>query len=176
MEKKVTKKKPVATKKKAVVKSKKVVTTKKVVTAKAKITAPKKALVAKTKIVAKNKVTVKKSIPAVKSNESIDKNFFAVLRIKGEQIKLYKNEEVEVNHIKGKVGEKIEIVDVLLVSDGDKVEIGKPIVKDATALIEIIEQKKGPKLKTIFFKAKSRYRKHYGARQFITVVRFLGLK
>ncbi len=120
---------------------------------------------------AEKKVVVKKA-----AEHDIDKSFYAILKIKGEQIKLYKNEEVEVNRMEEKVGEKVEIKDVLLVKEGDKVTVGQPLVKGAVALLEITDQKKGKKNKTVFFRAKSRYRKNYGYRPYVTVVKFLGLK
>lgn len=55
--------------------------------------------------------------------------------------------------------------DVLLLADGDKVKVGKPVIKDAEVKIKVVEEmEKGEKIEIYKFKAKSRYRKHTGFR------------
>jgi large subunit ribosomal protein L21 len=53
---------------------------------------------------------------------------------------------------------------VLMVSDGDKVWVGNPEVAGAVVKIVEIGQVRGPKVRTLKFKAKSRYRKVKGFR------------
>jgi large subunit ribosomal protein L21 len=55
--------------------------------------------------------------------------------------------------------------EVLLVVDGEKVSIGKPVVKDAKVTLKVLKEvEKGEKIEVYHFKAKSRYRKHTGFR------------
>lgn len=95
---------------------------------------------------------------------------FAVIKLAGSQLKVFEGKQYEVNKLSGEKGDKIEIKDVLLVSDGKDTKIGKPLVKDAKVELEITSQKKGKKIDGLVYKAKSRYRKRYGFRPEITRV------
>lgn len=87
-------------------------------------------------------------------------NKFAVLRIKGKQYKVAEGDEILVDHLEG---EKV-IFDVLLLSDGEKVEVGKPVVEKHQVVVKVLSQEKGKKIDVLKYKAKSRYRKHIGFR------------
>jgi len=112
-----------------------------------------------------NKTTTK---PKKETTEKASK--FAVIKLAGSQLKVFEGKQYEVNKLSGKKGDKIEIKDVLLVSDGKDTKIGKPLVKDAKVELEITSQKKGEKIDGLVYKAKSRYRKRYGSRPEITRV------
>ena len=87
---------------------------------------------------------------------------YAVIKTKGQQFKVSVGDEILVGKLSEK--EKPEL-EVLLVSDGEKVKVGKPIVKGALVKVKIVErEEKGKKLHVETFKAKSRYRKKKGFR------------
>lgn len=65
-------------------------------------------------------------------------------------------------------GSRVELRDVLLVSDGDSVTVGSPNVADALVVAEVIEHGKGRKVVNFKFKAKTRYRRKRGHRQGFT--------
>ena len=53
--------------------------------------------------------------------------------------------------------------EVLLVVDGEKVSVGKPVASGSKVTFKVIsEVEKGDKVDVYKFKAKSRYRKHTG--------------
>jgi large subunit ribosomal protein L21 len=62
-------------------------------------------------------------------------------------------------------GDRVELRDVLLLADGDKVTVGAPLVADAVVVAEVVEHGKGPKVVNFKFKAKVRYRRKRGHRQ-----------
>jgi len=111
------------------------------------------------------KATNKTKEKTQKKNEQ-----FAVIKLAGTQLKVFQGKKYEVNKLSGKKGDKIEVKDVLLTFDGKETKIGKPLVKDAKVILEITSQKKGKKIEGLIYKAKSRYRKHYGFRPEITSV------
>jgi large subunit ribosomal protein L21 len=55
--------------------------------------------------------------------------------------------------------------DVLLLIDGDKVQVGKPHVAGAKVHAEVVREVKGDKLKVLKFKPKKRIKKLTGHRQ-----------
>lgn len=106
----------------------------------------------------------------IKKVEEVNENKFAVIKIAGTQLKISEGKEYEIRKIEGKKGDKVEITDVLLISDGENTTLGTPVIKDAKVVLEITSQKKGEKINGFKFSAKSRNRTHFGARQLITKV------
>ena len=76
----------------------------------------------------------------------------------------------EIEKIDGKPGEKVTFDDVLLTSLSGKVNIGKPIVQNSSVTGEIKSQFKGPKVKGIRYKNKTRHSVRTGHRQQLTSV------
>lgn len=128
-----------------------------------------------TKKVVKSTKPVKKTVkketkPAVKTTSTKSKDAFAVIQISGVQLKVFKGKEYEVNKLEGKKGDKIEVKEVLLLSDGKDTKVGKPYVDGAVVKLEITSQKQGKKIEGFKYAAKSRDRKRYGYRPSITKV------
>lgn len=96
---------------------------------------------------------------------------FAIVQKGLHQYELKLGEYIDLPHIDGDVDSKIEFSEVLLAKVGDKTEIGQPTVKGAKVVGSILKQFKGEKFEAAKFKAKSRYRKHWGYRQELTRVR-----
>jgi large subunit ribosomal protein L21 len=61
--------------------------------------------------------------------------------------------------------------DALMVIDGDKINVGTPLVDGATVTAELIGEVKGDKVKVLRFKAKKRVKRLTGHRQRYTQVK-----
>jgi len=96
---------------------------------------------------------------------------FAVVKIGGHQYKVAEGEEIEVPKIEGKEGTVLTLEEVLLVVDEDEVKIGQPQVKGARVEAEIVEQRKGEKIRVAKYKAKTGYRRVRGFRPLITALK-----
>ncbi len=90
---------------------------------------------------------------------------YAVVKISGKQYLVTPGQNLIVDRIAGKEKDKVSFKEVLLSFDGDKVELGKPLVKDGVVRAEILAQTKGEKIRIAKFKSKSRYRRVTGHRQ-----------
>jgi large subunit ribosomal protein L21 len=66
------------------------------------------------------------------------------------------------------VGDTVELLDVLLVADGEEVTIGRPTVAGARVIAEVVEHGRDKKIVVFKYKAKTRYRKKIGHRQAYT--------
>jgi len=87
---------------------------------------------------------------------------YAVIRIGGKQYKAIEGKEILVDKLADP--NKFEIETLLLVDD-DKVQVGKPVIKEAKIKIKIVaDLEKGEKIEIYKFKAKSRYKRHTGFR------------
>lgn len=92
---------------------------------------------------------------------------YAVIRLQGRQYKVSEGQELLVD----KMNDLKLAPEVLLVADGEKVSIGKPVLKDAKVTLKIVkDMEKGEKIEVYHFKAKSRYKKHTGFRPQFTRV------
>ena len=97
-------------------------------------------------------------------------NDYAVIKTGGKQYLVEKGTLLNIEKIEGKPGEKVSFNDVLLTSLSGKVNIGKPIVKNSSVVGEIKSQFKGPKIKGIRYKNKTRHSVRTGHRQQLTSV------
>ena len=95
---------------------------------------------------------------------------YAVIKTGGKQYLVEKGTVLSIEKIEGKPGEKVSFDDVLLTSLSGKVNIGKPLIKNSTVVGEIKEQFKGPKVKGIRYKNKTRHAVMIGHRQQLTSV------
>lgn len=87
---------------------------------------------------------------------------YAVVRINGKQYKVTEGKEILVDKL---VDPKKFDVETLLVADGEKVQVGKPVLKEAKVTVKVVtDLEKGKKVEIYKFKAKARYKRHTGFR------------
>ena len=98
---------------------------------------------------------------------------FVIVNINKSQEKVSEGMELEINKIDGKEKDKLEFKEVLFSSKKGKVSIGKPFVKGVKVTAQLLEQKKGKKITTNKFKAKSRYRRRIGNRARLTKIKIV---
>jgi len=98
----------------------------------------------------------------------------AVIKTGGKQYKVAGGQELNIEKLEGNVGDKIKFDQVLLITDeeGEKFEIGQPILKEINIEAEIVEQGRAKKVSVIKYKRKVRYRRNVGHRQPFTKVKF----
>lgn len=88
-------------------------------------------------------------------------NKFAVIRIAGKQYRVTEGQEILVD----KLNDLKIVPEVLLFVDGDKVEVGTPVLKKAVVKVKVLKEvEKGEKVDIFKYKAKSRERRHVGFR------------
>lgn len=90
----------------------------------------------------------------------------AVIRLNGKQHTVKNGSILKLDRVSKDTG-----VEVLLWQEGKTVEIGTPVLADRSVKFEVLEDKLDKKINVSRFKAKSRYRKHKGHRQPISVIK-----
>jgi len=95
---------------------------------------------------------------------------YAIVDIAGKQYKAEKNKFLYTDKLAGESGTKVEFDAVLMLGDGDKVEIGAPVLKGAKVTGKILEQVKGDKIVVFHKKRRKGYRKTNGHRAQFTKV------
>lgn len=96
---------------------------------------------------------------------------YALIEYKGKQYKAEKGAVLTVDKIDAAQGDKIAVESVLLVSDGDKVTVGKPFVNGAKVTIVVEETFRDKKVRVLKYKSKKDYHRFIGHRQSYTNVR-----
>ena len=77
---------------------------------------------------------------------------------------------IEVERLPSEEGETVELDDVRLVANGDKVVVGTPTVEGAKVRATVVGQGKGEKVIGMKYKPKVRYRRKFGHRQLYTAL------
>ncbi len=90
---------------------------------------------------------------------------FAVIKTGGKQYKVAEGDVLRVEKLEQTQGESIDLDSVLLVVDGEKVLVGKPVVDGAKVSVKVIEEGKGDKKMVFRYKSKTRQHKKKGHRQ-----------
>jgi large subunit ribosomal protein L21 len=100
---------------------------------------------------------------------------YVVIKTGGKQYKVSKDSVLEVERLNFKSGEKFSLEEVLLhVKDGN-VKLGKPKVSGVTVKAEVLEHFKGDKLRIAKFKAKAKYRRVTGHRQYLSKIKIVDI-
>ena len=95
----------------------------------------------------------------------------AIVRVAGIQARVAPGDRVVLPRLEAEVGSTMTFDDVLLVSDGDRVTIGTPLVDGARVEAEVLEHASDRKLIVFKKKRRKRYRRTRGHRQRYTAVK-----
>lgn len=99
---------------------------------------------------------------------------YAVIKNGGHQYKVEEGQTINVEKIESD-GTSYVFDQVLLVVDGDNVQMGTPTVEGMKVYADVVAEVKGEKIEVFKYKSKSRYRKHTGHRQKYTQVKINGI-
>ncbi len=93
---------------------------------------------------------------------------YAVIETGGKQYKVSAGETIEVEKLPLKIGQRVALDRVLLVSEGDKVRLGHPIIEGAKVMATVVGEGKRKKVIVFKYKPHNRYRRKAGHRQAYT--------
>ena len=96
---------------------------------------------------------------------------YAVFRTGGKQYRVKPGDTLDVELLPNPVDSLAEFQEVLALSDGGEVTIGAPLVEGAKVTAQVLSHYKDRKLMVFKYKAKTRYRRKRGHRQFYTRLR-----
>lgn len=97
----------------------------------------------------------------------------AVIKTGGKQYIVTPGQKLKIEKIEASEGDGFIFDQVLLVADGEKFEVGMPILKDAKVEVKILKQGRAPKITILKYHSKTRYRKKIGHRQPFTEVEII---
>ena len=96
---------------------------------------------------------------------------YAILASGGKQYRVEEGDVLRLEKLDGDVGASVSFDQVLMVSDGEEVQLGRPILEGATVHAHVVEQDKAKKILVFKFKRRKHFRKRQGHRQPYTAVK-----
>jgi large subunit ribosomal protein L21 len=101
---------------------------------------------------------------------------YAVIVSGGKQYRVSEGQTLKLEKIEAETGVTISFERILLVADGDKINIGAPVVAGAVVTAEIIAQGRHKKVKIMKCKRRKHHMKQMGHRQWFTEVKITGIQ
>ncbi len=100
---------------------------------------------------------------------------YAVIRTGGKQYKVAAGGKLKIESLPVEVGSEVEIQEVLMVADGEKISIGAPTVAGAVVKATVLSHGRGKKVIIFKMRRRKHYRKTQGHRQNYTEIRIDGI-
>jgi len=95
---------------------------------------------------------------------------YAIIQTGGKQYRIAPGDVLRVERLPGERGDEVILDQVLLVTDGETVQVGQPLVPNATVRTQIVRQGKGKKVLVYKKKRRKNYRRKQGHRQMFTAL------
>jgi large subunit ribosomal protein L21 len=95
---------------------------------------------------------------------------FAIIQTGGKQYRVSPGDILRVEHLPGERGDEVLLEQVLLVADGEAIQVGQPLVAGARVVSEILRQGKAKKIIVFKKKRRKKYRLKQGHRQLFTAL------
>ena len=99
---------------------------------------------------------------------------YAIVKTGGKQYKAEVGKFIDVEKLDAEVGDEVSF-DVLMVVDGNKSQIGAPVLEGVKVTGKVLAQDKARKILVFKYKAKKDYRRRQGHRQPYTRVEIISI-
>ena len=100
---------------------------------------------------------------------------YAVIKTGGKQYRVSAGEKLKVEQISADIGSEIVLDQVLLVSSGDDLTMGTPMVSGAAVTAKVVSHGRGDKVHIYKMRRRKHYRKSQGHRQNYTEIEIVGI-
>ena len=100
---------------------------------------------------------------------------YAVVVTGGKQYRVMKGETLRVEKLDVEAGQSIDITDVLLLGDGEKITVGTPTIAGAVVSATVKSHGRLDKIRIVKFRRRKHHRKQMGHRQHYTEIEITGI-
>lgn len=123
---------------------------------------------------------VSKWLASVRESRHHDVNLreismYAVIKTGGKQYRVEEGDVLRIEKLEVGVGETLEFDEVLLVANGENINIGQPLVEGAKVTAEVVAQGRHKKIRIVKLRRRKHSRKQQGHRQWFTEVKITGI-
>jgi large subunit ribosomal protein L21 len=102
---------------------------------------------------------------------NLELSMYAVIKTGGKQYKVTVGEKLKVEQIPAELDSQIVLEEVLMVADGDNVQIGAPLVAGAKVTATVVSHGRHDKVRIFKMRRRKHYQKRQGHRQNFTEIR-----
>ena len=99
----------------------------------------------------------------------------AVIKTGGKQYRVVTGEKLKIEQIPADVGTEITLDQILMVGEGESVQIGTPFLTGASVKATVLSQGRHDKVMIFKMRRRKHYQKHQGHRQNFTEIRIDGI-
>jgi large subunit ribosomal protein L21 len=96
---------------------------------------------------------------------------YAVIKTGGKQYRVAPGENIKIESLEADVGATIVLDQVLMVADGEAVQVGTPTLAGAKVSATVVSHGRGPKIRIFKMRRRKHYQKTQGHRQNYTEIR-----
>jgi large subunit ribosomal protein L21 len=96
---------------------------------------------------------------------------YAVIKTGGKQYRVAPGENIKIESLEADVGATIVLDQVLMVADGEAVQVGTPTLAGAKVSATVVSHGRGPKVRIFKMRRRKHYQKTQGHRQNDTEIR-----
>lgn len=100
---------------------------------------------------------------------------YAVIKTGGKQYRVSKGDTLRVETLAADEGASVEFDSVLMVADGDNIQVGTPLVSGGKVTATVKSHGRGEKIEVIKFRRRKHFDKKTGHRQNYTEVEITGI-
>ena len=100
---------------------------------------------------------------------------YAVIKTGGKQYRVVAGEKLKIEQIPAEVGAEVLLDQVLMVGEGESVQIGAPFVTGATVTATVLVHGRHDKIRIFKMRRRKHYQRHQGHRQNYTEIRIDGI-
>ena len=100
---------------------------------------------------------------------------YAVFATGGKQYRATTGDILKIEKLNAEKGATVELDQVLMVGEGEKVKIGSPFLKGGKVTATVVEHGRGDKVRIIKFKRRKHHMKKMGHRQDFTRIEITGI-
>ena len=96
---------------------------------------------------------------------------YAVIESGGKQHRVEPGEVLRLEKLAAAEGETVDFDKVMMIGEGEKVQIGTPYVEGGKVTAEVVSHGRGDKVTIIKMRRRKHYRRQAGHRQYFTAVK-----
>ncbi|OUR85244.1 50S ribosomal protein L21 [Marinomonas sp. 42_23_T18] len=100
---------------------------------------------------------------------------FAVIKTGGKQYRVQEGLVLKVEKLAVEAGNNVDFNEVLLVSNGDDVQVGAPVVEGVKVTAEVVSHGRGDKVKILKFRRRKHSMTRQGHRQWFTEIKITAI-
>ncbi len=100
---------------------------------------------------------------------------YAVIKNGGKQYRVVEGQTVKLERFDAEAGNSVDFNEVLMVTHGENVHVGTPLVQDAKVTAEVLREGRADKIEILKFRRRKHHMKRMGHRQDFTEVKITGI-